>query len=75
MHVPKYILWPQTTYVGTTLRPKYILVGHGDPQGYFNLKQGNPYCVQDVGSPDRVYESRINGLGFGGQFSGFGGLI
>ena len=26
VHVPKrYILWPQSTYIGTTLRPKYIL--------------------------------------------------
>ena len=26
VHVPKqYILWPESTYIGTTLRPKYIL--------------------------------------------------
>ena len=26
VHVPKWhILWPQSTYMGTTLRPKYIL--------------------------------------------------
>ena len=28
-----YILWPQSTYIGTTLRPKYIRFGHMDPQG------------------------------------------
>ena len=31
-HVPKqYILWPQSTYMETTLRPKYILFGYMDP--------------------------------------------
>ena len=32
VHVPKqYTLWPQSTYIGTTLRPKYILFGYMDP--------------------------------------------
>ena len=29
-----YRLWPQSTYIGTTLRPKYLLFGYMDPQGY-----------------------------------------
>ena len=34
VHVPKwYILWPQSTHIGTTLRPTYILFGYMDPQG------------------------------------------
>ena len=28
-----YIHWPQCTYKGTTLRPKYILFGYMDPWG------------------------------------------
>ena len=28
-----YILWPQSSYIGTSLTPKYILFGHMDPQG------------------------------------------
>ena len=32
VHVPKYyILWPQSTYIGTTSMPKYILFGYMDP--------------------------------------------
>ena len=27
----QYILWPQCTYIGSTLRPKYILFGYMDP--------------------------------------------
>ena len=27
----QYILWLESTYIGTTLRPKYILYGHMDP--------------------------------------------
>ena len=36
VHVPKYyILWPQSTYIGTILRPKYIILfGHMDPSGF-----------------------------------------
>ena len=38
VHVPKYyILWPQSIYIGTTLRPKYILLfEYMDPQGLFD---------------------------------------
>ena len=33
VHAPKlYILWPQSTYIGTTLRPKCILFGYMDPK-------------------------------------------
>ena len=32
VHVPKwYILWAQCAYIGSTLRPKYILFGYMDP--------------------------------------------
>ena len=32
VHVPKYyILWPQCTYIGTTLGPMYILYEYMDP--------------------------------------------
>ena len=32
VHVPKHIfLWPQSTWIGTTLRPKYVLYGYKDP--------------------------------------------
>ena len=27
------MLWPQSTYIGTSLRPKYILFGYMDPSG------------------------------------------
>ena len=35
LHVPKwYILWPHCTYIGSTLRPMYILFGYMDPASF-----------------------------------------
>ena len=31
----EYILWPLSTYTGTTLRPKCILYGYMDPLGFY----------------------------------------
>ena len=32
VHVPKWeVLWAQCTYIGSSLRPKYILFGYMDP--------------------------------------------
>ena len=43
VHVPKqYIHWSLSTYIGTTLRPKYILLGYMDPEGKFGTGSLNP---------------------------------
>ena len=31
MYPNSNILWPQSVYVGSTLRPKYVLLGYVDP--------------------------------------------
>ena len=38
--VPKqYLRWPQSTEIGITVRPSYILLGYKDPEGLETLKR------------------------------------
>ena len=46
------ILWPQSTYIGISLRPKYSLLGYMDPQGFLMSEcawQGEAADVADAG--------------------------
>ena len=62
-----YIHWPQSTYIGTTVRPKYILFGYMHPEGtlfvstWFRLA----YATRISGDVDPQGQgSKQRGLGF-----------
>ena len=49
VHGPiQYILWPQSTYIGTPLRLKYVLYGYMEPKGKsMMLRAITSYHVQE----------------------------
>ena len=49
MYPNSLIHWPQSTYIGTTLRPKYILVGYMDPLGGGWRGRGLGFGVEGLG--------------------------
>ena len=62
-----YIHWPQSTYIGTTLRPKYILFGYMDPQGNSSIRPScrrHPAIASPHGTSRAVVHSGLPAAGF-----------